>query len=230
MNIPRLLNQLQEIDLAADAIREKSSHIHAELDSDVLAFERAAIAKQQGETKALQHELRETTVKVDDFSSRIKNYEENLYSGRVTSPKELTTLQKDIELLRGHRMPFEDRSLDLMEAIDVGEKSISEAAIALQRHKEALEVHRRELAVQLKILNIELSELELRRAAFLPDVPSDIQVQYQALRKQKGKAIAKVEQGICRGCGIAVTTAWLHRARSGEIVRCPSCNRILYTE
>ena len=230
MNIPRLLNQLQEIDLAADGIREKSSHIRAELDSDVLAFERAAIAKQQGETKALQHELRETTVKVDDFSSRIKNYEENLYSGRVTSPKELTTLQKDIELLRGHRMPFEDRSLDLMEAIDVGEKSISEAAIALQRHKEALEVHRRELAVQLKILNIELSELELRRAAFLPDVPSDIQVQYQALRKQKGKAIAKVEQGICRGCGIAVTTAWLHRARSGEIVRCPSCNRILYTE
>ena len=230
MNVPRLLHQLQEIDLASDAAREKSSRIDAELAADSLASERAALTKQQGNLKVLQHELRDNNVKVDDFSARIKTLEDKLYSGNVSSPKELTTLQKDIELIRGHRVPLEDKSLELMEALDKAETGVSEAETALQRHKETLEVHRRDLAVQLKKLGVELSDLETRRAALLPEIPSDVQVQYQTLRTQKGKAVAKIEQGICRACGIAVTAAWLHRARAGDVVRCANCNRILYLE
>jgi uncharacterized protein len=230
MNIPRLLYQLQEVDLAVDARRERVSAIEAELASDPLAPERAAIAKRQSELSGLQHELRENTAKVDDITDKIKILEERLYGGRVTSPKELTSLQKDVELVRGHRLPLEDRSLELMEAIEDTEKAISAAETVLQRHKEALELNRRGLAVQLKQLGGELTDLELRRAALIPEIPSDIQVQYQALRKQKGKAVARVEQATCRGCGIAVTPAWLHRARAGEVVRCTNCNRILYLE
>jgi uncharacterized protein len=230
MNIPRLLYQLQEIDLAIDARRERVSGIEAELASDPLASERSAIAKRQSELSSLQHELRENTAKVDDFTAKIKTLEERLYGGRVTNLKELTALQKDVELVRGHRLPLEDRSLELMEAIEETENSISAAETALQRHKEALDLSRRELAAQLKKLGGELTDLELRRAALIPEIPSDVQVQYQALRKQKGKAVARVEQATCRGCGIAVTPAWLHRARAGEVVRCTNCNRILYLE
>jgi uncharacterized protein len=230
MNIPRLLHQLQEIDLASDAVREKSSRIEAELAADSLATERAALAKQQGNLKTLEHELRDNNVKVDDFSARIKTLEDKLYNGTVTSPKELTALQKDIELIRGHRVPLEDKSLELMGAIDNTERGVSEAETGLQRHKEALEVHRCDLTTELKALGTQLSELETRRAILLPEIPSDVQIQYQTLRKQKGKAVAKVEQGICRGCGIAITAAWLHRARAGDVVRCANCNRILYLE
>jgi uncharacterized protein len=230
MNIPRLLYQLQEIDLAADSLKEKVSGVEAELASDPLAPERAAIAKRQSGLRDLQHELRENTAKVDDLTAKIKVLEERLYSGRVTSPKELTTLQKDVELVRGHRLPLEDRSLELMEAVEEAEMAISAAETALQRHKEALEANRRDLVAQLKKLGGELTDLELRRAALVPGIPSDVQIQYQALRKQKGKAIARVEQATCRGCGIAITPAWLHRARTGEVVRCTNCNRILYLE
>jgi predicted nucleic acid-binding Zn-ribbon protein len=100
----------------------------------------------------------------------------------------------------------------------------------MQRHKEALEIHRRELSGQLKYLGAELADLEARRVALVADIPVDAEAQYQLLRKQKGKAVAKVEQGSCRGCGISVTAAWLHRARAGEIVRCTNCNRILHME
>ena len=230
VNIPRLLYQLQEIDLGADTAREKSSRIGTELATDALAAERAAIAKRQSDLKTLQHELRETNSKADDFTSKIKLHEEKLYSGRVTSPKELSTLQKDIELLKAHRAPFEDTSLGLMEAVEAAENDIAIAEIALQRSKEKLEIHRRELSAQLKVLSAELAELDARSAALHLEIPADIDAQYQLLRKQKGKAIAKVEQGACRGCGIAITAAWLHRARAGEIVRCANCNRILYLE
>jgi predicted nucleic acid-binding Zn-ribbon protein len=230
VNTPRLLHQLQEIDLAIEAAQEKTARIQAELAADALAAERAAIEAQRSKLKSLSHELREATAQVDDFSSRIKLHEEKLYSGRVTSPKELSTLQKDIELLKGHRAPHEDRSLELMESIETAEAGIAAAEIALQRHGEALEIHRKKLAGELKNLGDQLSDLESRRAALVSEIPADVQAQYQFLRKQKGRAVVKIEQGVCRGCGIAVTAAWLHRARAGEAVHCTSCNRILYLE
>jgi hypothetical protein len=230
VNIPRLLFQLQEVDLAAEAAREKVARIEAELAADALAAERAAIEARQTKLRALRHDLREATAQADDFTSRIKLHEDKLYSGRVTSPKELSTLQKDIELLKGHRAPHEDKSLDLMDAIDAAENDIAAAELALQRHREALEIHRRKLGEQRKTLGAELSELEARRATLLAGIPSDAQGQYQLLQKQKGRAIARVEQGACRGCGIAVTAAFLHRARTGEVVHCANCNRILYME
>jgi len=230
VNIPRLLYQLQEADNAADACREQISHIDTELKSDPLAAERVVIEKQHIELKRLQHELREATGQIDDYTDRIKNYEERLYSGRITNPKELSTLQKDIELLKGHRAPFEDKALELMESIDAVEAEINKAEALLQRHKEALEVRRKELGEELKRLGAELAEHETRRAALLPDIPTDVVEQYRLLRKQKGRAVARVEQASCRGCGIAVTAAFIHRARAGEIVHCGSCNRILYLE
>lgn len=74
MNIPKLLFQLQEIDLASDAAREKASRIESELAADPLATERAAIAKRQTELRELQHELRENAAKVDDFTDRIPGF------------------------------------------------------------------------------------------------------------------------------------------------------------
>ncbi|MFC2072406.1 C4-type zinc ribbon domain-containing protein, partial [Chloroflexota bacterium] len=50
----------------------------------------------------------------------------------------------------------------------------------------------------------------------------------QALKKQKGTAIANVEQGICRGCRILLPITELQRARSSSLVRCSSCGRILF--
>lgn len=230
MNVPHLLGQLQDADLAADACREQVNRIRAELNSDALAQERVALEKMRNDLKNLNHQLRETTVQVDDLSLRIQGYEERLYSGRITSPKELSTLQKDIELLKGHRAPHEDRALELMEAIDIAQDGIARAEATLQRHKEALEIRHRELGEKLQTIGTELSGHEARRASLLSEIPADAAEQYRLLRQQKGRAVARVEQGACRGCGIAVTSAWLHRARVGEIVRCTNCARILYLE
>ena len=48
------------------------------------------------------------------------------------------------------------------------------------------------------------------------------------LKKQKGTAVAKVEQGVCCGCRISLPSTELQRARSDSLVRCSSCGRILF--
>lgn len=117
-----------------------------------------------------------------------------------------------------------------MENIENTEEAIDKAEIALQRHKEALLRRREELSGELTKLETELSGMEKHRIHLTEQLPSAVNLQYEQLKKQKGRAVVRLEQGICRGCGIAVTTAWLHRARTGEVVGCPSCSRILYLE
>jgi hypothetical protein len=51
---------------------------------------------------------------------------------------------------------------------------------------------------------------------------------YQELRKRKGVAVAKVEQGICHGCRITLPNTDLQRAKGGGVVRCSSCGRIIF--
>lgn len=204
--------------------------VKAELAADPLVAERRVISDKESALDALRHELREVSAQSDDLSARIKLHEEKLYSGRVSNPKELTALQKDIELLKGHRVPHEEKALELMEKIESTEDSIDAAETALQRHKETLEIHRKDLGAQLITHTNELADLASRHTTLIEQIPIPIAADYEWLKKQKGRAVAKVEQGICRGCGIAVTTAWLHRARSGEAVHCPSCNRILFLE
>lgn len=225
-----MLNQLQETDAAILDRRQKISAIKAELAADPLAAERAAIARDKNQLDKCRHDLRDVSAEVDDFSARIKHHEEQLYSGRVTSPKELSALQKDIELLKNHRAPHEDKELGLMETIENTESAIDTTEIALQRHKEALSRRRDELASGLLKLETELVGLEKHREELTGVLPPAVNLQYEQLKKQKGRAVARLEQGICRGCGIAVTTAWLHRARTGEVVGCPSCGRILFLE
>ena len=230
MSIPRILNQIQDSDIAVEACRNNITRTKAELAADPLAAERTAISKKKADLEELQHDLRETSAEVDDFTARIKHHEEQRYGGRVTSPKELSALQKDIELLKGHRAPHEEKELGLMEVIENTEAAIDDAEIALQRHKEAASRRRDELSVGLKKLEAELAGLETHRVELVNGLSPTVSGQYEQLKKQKGRAVAKIEQGVCRGCGIAVTTAWLHRARAGEVVGCPSCGRILYLE
>ena len=230
MTIVRLLNQLQETDIATSVCRKNIARVQQELDGDPLAAERVAIAARKTELDKLRHHLRETEAEVEDFTVRIQHHEEQLYSGRVSNPKELAALQKDIGLLQKNRAPHEEKALELLDAVEKTEAAIDDAEIALQRHSEEAERQRQKLEQQLAELKKELDSLGNLRAGYVAELPPPVLQQYDFLTKQKGRALAKLEQGVCRGCGIAVTTAWVHRARTGEIANCPSCGRILYLE
>ena len=74
----------------------------------------------------------------------------------------------------------------------------------------------------------ELSELQRKRQLLSGEIDPQAVEFYEKLREQKGQTVAKVEQGICRGCRISLSSSELQRARSGNLVQCSSCGRILF--
>ncbi len=72
------------------------------------------------------------------------------------------------------------------------------------------------------------SELEGRRKLMIAEIAAPAVEVYYELKEKKGQAVARVEQGICRGCRILLASAELQRVRSRDLVQCGSCGRILF--
>ena len=79
-------------------------------------------------------------------------------------------------------------------------------------------------------IKTDLEDLITKRSEIVPNLPGNILLLYESLsKKTEGKVLAMVERGICQGCRLSLTTQELQKLRSNsEMVRCNSCDRILY--
>jgi len=229
VSIASQLNQLQEADLELESGRQALERITSELgESEVVVEMRTRLAVEQEHLEELKRQQHSAEWEIDDLSNKINALEKKLYSGEVTNPKELTNLQHDIDGLKARRGHLEDKALEIMGQVELSEDS----SAAIGGEYETLEAEwqgrQQQLSADMEQLKVKLSALEEKRQLLAAGIDSQTYELYEQLRKQKATAVAKVEQGICRGCRISLSTIELQRARSGKLLQCSSCGRILF--
>jgi predicted nucleic acid-binding Zn-ribbon protein len=113
------LLEVQEHDLALDRLRHRRITLP---ERPVVAAAEAAIAALEAEAKAIRvplGELTRTEERLEDeaqgLSDQATAADKRLYSGEVTSPKELQALQADVEQLRRHQRAVEEQAIEIME-------------------------------------------------------------------------------------------------------------------
>jgi len=79
-------------------------------------------------------------------------------------------------------------------------------------------------------MSARLDDLEKRRAAVVSSLSPDVLELYRSAKPARGAAVVKIDRGRCQGCRISLSMAELQRARTGAVVRCSNCGRILYLE
>ena len=74
------------------------------------------------------------------------------------------------------------------------------------------------------------ARLELSRNEMAARVePSTLKLYDNLRSRRQGKAVARVEQGMCQGCRIVLPMNKLQQIKTGySLVQCGSCDRILY--
>lgn len=229
MNISRQLFNLQEVDQELASNEQAYARISSQLgeSKDVLDTR----VKLEAETKQLEeitHTQHTVEWEIEDLSAKLTKFEQELYSGKTTNPKELTSLQQEIENLKNNRGKLEDRDLEIMETIENLNTTISELQASLEKLETEWRVQQKDFTVELKELERTISDLKEKRTNLASEINPQVLMVYEELRKQKGASVAKVEQGICRGCRISLPINELQQVRSGSMVRCSSCGRILY--
>jgi uncharacterized protein len=229
MSIAKDLFQLQEIELALEANEQAQTKISSQIGESQEVFKaQAKLAAEKKHIEELGKQQKSAEWEIDDLTLKIKAIEKKLYDGKIFNPKELGNLQSESEDFKKKRSGFEDNVLDLMEQTEQATKKLDSINIELAQMISRWQDQQKQLTSELEQLKANHSALEAKKQAYLPQIDASAIEVYRELRKRKGTAIARVEQGICLGCRITLPNSDLQQAKSGRLVKCSSCNRILF--
>ena len=229
MGVTKQLYQLQELDLEIDSQEQALSQTMSQLgESPAVLRVQDQLQSEQQRLEELRRKQHSAEWEIEDISTKLTPAEETLFSGRVKNPKELANLQHEVEMLKAKRNQMEEKALEIMEQVELCETSLTKISSELEKVKAEWQRQQQELTDSVERLKAVLSDLRGKRQLLSAEISPPVVELYQGLRKERGTAVARVEQGICRGCRISLPTTELQQARSGNLVKCSSCGRILF--
>ena len=226
---------VQERDSEADQLRHRRDSLPQRV---ALAEQQAHIARVDSELAALGDrivELQRTQKRLEDEVATIeaKGEAENkkMYSGTVTSPRELQAMQEEIEGLTRRQRALEDELLDVLEALE----PLTEEADGLEARRDELAAEADRIAAELaeseREIDAQLAEVEADRARLAADVAPDLLATYQKLRDHLGGVgVARLEGTQCTGCHLSLPATELdavRRADPSAVLFHEECGRIL---
>lgn len=227
----RLLYNLSELDSEIDTRRKSIHSIEEALADDHL------LVNAQRLVDKIKAALRKRELLKNDIELIVGSYqakgallESKLYGGTVKIPRELEDMQQELNSLRRQQSEEENKLFSVLEEIEQIEKMFSDKSDALNRIKAERDKECNRLEAEKGSLLDDCSHLENERKdlAFKFDT-ADLEMYNSVRQSRNGAVVAKVENGVCRGCRIMLPTSVVQKAKgSGRPERCPSCSRILY--
>jgi predicted nucleic acid-binding Zn-ribbon protein len=224
------LYALQEIDLQRDARRAIVADIEARLgETDELVEARETVEDSVAALERLRRRQREFEAQLQDLDAKIKPLETKLYDGSVRNPKELTDLQKELDGLKERRDKLDEQGLALMDSVEASTKALESAQAEVTRVEAEWQQDQESMDSTRARTESELQDLDGQRSQRTKGMDAGALGLYERLRTTKqGRAVSRVERGICQGCHVSLPTHLSQRLRVGrELVQCPRCERIL---
>ncbi|TAK24650.1 MAG: hypothetical protein EPO26_05395 [Chloroflexota bacterium] len=221
---------LQTLDSEIDAAESRVAKARAQrIVTPEVKVARLAAARATEAVAAAEKAQRDLDWNVADRTAKIQELDKKLYSGTIKSPKDLSGLQIEIQHMRG--------------ALEKTEQSLLEAMVAAEDLRAANEARKSELATTERQWKADIRGLDAaiaeataaiatarpKRDAAAATIPAALLARYEDLRKRHhGVAVAHLDRGTCLGCRTDVPTAHVQSARTGHIVACSACGRILH--
>ena len=229
MSVARQLYQLQEVDIELESNEQTLAQITGQIgESQAVVTAQGELSREQQHLEELMRQQRSAEWEIEDLMTKVAVLEEKLYGGRITSPKELANLQHEAEGLKGRRSQVEDKVLEIMELVSQGEARLATLSSELKRLEAEWNHQQQQLLAEVEQYKAAIADLEQRRQLMIANNDPVALGVYHEVKRQKGRAVAKVERGTCRGCGITLSTAQLQQSRGDPLVRCSNCGRILF--
>ena len=225
------LFQLQQHDLELDRLLAEQQALANALQANTqLKKLRIEQARAQQELRTGLQAQKEAEWTLEELERRLRTQEQRLYSGGITNPKELYTLQQEVQHLRAQQSRQEEMALEVIEAAEFLQNTARRATEALQQAEEEWAKSNAEGILRRDQLEIKHQELQTKRAQFADTIDAELLKRYETLRRSKqGRAISKVEHNSCQWCRVILTPSELQRVRvSTELQTCSNCGRILY--
>lgn len=179
----------------------------------------------------LERDQKRADMDVEQVRERSRRDRELLDSGTIGDPKQLQSLQHELESLARRQSELEDVELEIMERVEGARAAVT--MLASDRDRVAAEVDdlRAQVAARMAEIDAERIDVEADRADAAAGVPADLLDLYEKVRAAgNGVGAAMLHRGRCEGCHLDIPPQELEAIRAAApdaIVRCEECRRIL---
>jgi len=222
---------LQDLEFELAALRRQSVEAQNRLgESSALKKARQELEQAENTYQDLCSQQQSLEWQSEDFKSKLQVVNEQLYSGRVKNPKELTNLQREAEIFSANLAKTEEEALLVMEKTEGMTDELELARKNMQQAEEEWTEEQGRLKKEIEKNRQKMTSLQEKHAQLKPTIDAGTMRIYERLKQQRGSAVARVVQGSCEGCHLSLSSAQLQRSRGDSMEKCANCGRILFSE
>ncbi len=223
------LFQLQKLDTEIDEKKKRLGEVlRAQKDPPALLAARLRAETATTELKNWQAKHQDLTLEVGSVTTKAKNSENRLYSGKVTNPKELADLQQEIEALERRKALLEDELVEALVMVEDAQTEKTAADSELETAVTQWEKQSTHLKTEQNELALSLHKLMQTRKAKAATIDAASLQEYDELRQQRhGLAVAGLRVNVCLGCRTTVSANKVREVDEGRKVYCGGCGRML---
>ncbi|HZO88403.1 MAG TPA: C4-type zinc ribbon domain-containing protein [Chthonomonadaceae bacterium] len=225
------LYRLQQLDSALAALQRQYNALDQGR-AEKAALEAAQAAHKEADTTlhATSTALRDSELEEQTVETKAAAMEKKLYGGTVRAPKELQSLQEEIEMLKRQRGRLDEKILTLMDEVEAQRAREAETKQALAAAEAAFQAKRAAYKRDAEALVAQARIVAAQRAEAAKAVPPALLKRYESLRASKGGlAIAALEdENACGGCKMGLPSSQVKRIHEGNTIEvCENCGRLL---
>lgn len=208
---------LGDLPKMVEELNEKENNLKAKIQNDKISLKDVTLNTNKSETT--NSELQEKINKLTD----------QLFL--VTNNKQYDALTNEIEHLKEQKEEHEFLIISYIEEKEMLEKNITNHETELEELKTNLESRRKKLDAALSDTAEEKAILEKSREQQIVKIDENtIQVYNKVISARSGVAVVSLSGDSCGGCGAALTLQLASEIRAGDIHRCDSCGRFVYSK
>lgn len=196
-----------------------------------IAARGARVDELRRERDAVLADERRLDDEASSLESRASEVESKMYSGTVSSPRELQAMQADVESLKRHRSEIEDQELEVMERreqldqdLTVAENDLADVEREAQRLREVIAEAEQEIDAEVA------AEINAR-ADDAKQIPQQLLADYERRRAtNRGAGVARLVGDTCQACHLSLPSTEVERIRrlpEGTVAYCDNCSAIL---
>jgi predicted nucleic acid-binding Zn-ribbon protein len=221
-------------DLHVYLLRLKELREQAELGPRKLRVQQLKIDQHQKQVqdaldavKHLKVTLHEKEVTLKSSQQKMDRHRQQLE--QITAKKEYDALQHEIDHDKQTCRVLEEEILETMSALEEQQKQVPELEKGLQGARAGFGTVEQELASKRSDLDRRITEAQETVRAAEAALPAEVKTVYARQAQARGHdALSPVNNRHCVACYIELTQQSLNELRSGRVVTCKNCGRLMY--
>lgn len=226
------LRNLQEIDRKIFRVEAELKRLPAELSrrSDELNEHARRLEEVRARIIILRREAKEIEDYTTGMRQRGRKLENESNSQKVDAAM-LASFEVEIRNLKRNIGHAEDDALTKMGQCEELEREAGELESLLRKEKATFDEFRANAQAEVATAEEERAKLMAERETRSGQEvdPAQLDLYKRLLEQREGEALAELADGHCQSCFVQIPKNLGVRLMRGQLVQCPSCDRILYS-